>query len=496
MITGPWQMGIAGMPGATGPFQLMCGLSGIEYVEATPGTALNFVPGPAYAPSFGPGSTAGSSLLSDDAPGAAHPVRTPWVYPLSASASYFAQPSRGSLYTPALAGSGDFLNYFEIEAGSFPQGPTQATFPVAAYGGVAGHPNVVTAFEASVLSPQRRNVISSVIQSTGDGPRGVPFGGFDPGGTCMTGPTGRGPTGPAGPTGPFLYAATSQGLLSTFDQTGHTWETLTLASTDQGTQQLQLTEVAGPLRSALLTNNLFLVISSPGKLRSACSVNYKLTAESFTELLNQTKVPANVIRHVRYLQGILYESREYFETVLEAALGECWFKLYGSQFLDYAEFFELTIQGWTFRLEPYLWERFGTILILKFSELPLETLAADTNLWVEPRMFNDDVQATQGRLSQIIADAKEQSKSHSVFNYFVKTVIANQQENGTGTQIWTGVLFLNCVTPIDQLPPQLEGLAAGIDTSKFSAHHVGADLSPLNYQGGPVIGSATLRCLA
>ena len=45
------------------------------------------------------------------------------------------------------------------------------------------------------------------------------------------------------------------------------------------------------------------------------------------------------------------------------------------------------------------------------------------------------------------------------------------------------MLFLNAFVPLTALPPQLEGLAAGIDASRFYAHHLGVNLSPVLLTG-------------
>ena len=44
---------------------------------------------------------------------------------------------------------------------------------------------------------------------------------------------------------------------------------------------------------------------------------------------------------------------------------------------------------------------------------------------------------------------------------------------------WNGILFLNAYVPLDGFPPELAGLAAGIDPARFLAHHVGVNQTPL-----------------
>src|SRR5262249_39709937 len=52
---------------------------------------------------------------------------------------------------------------------------------------------------------------------------------------------------------------------------------------------------------------------------------------------------------------------------------------------------------------------------------------------------------------------------------------------------WNGILVLNCTVPVDNLPPQLQGLAAGVDPGQFYAHHLGFTITPVTDSGGQLI---------
>ncbi len=486
VIFGPWRPEVAGL---TGRPPLVLGLSGLEYAELSAGTAMDFALGPAYSASFGATGADSGPLLQSDAPGVPQPVNTSYPYP--PGAVYFAQPERGALFTPDPGAVEPYLRPLAAPVGTLPSA-TAAPFPLAPYGLARDDASLLERFEATVLAPARRALVNSVISQAvaeAEGPTSpalVPTASTaTPFAATSDGPTGPGPTGPPGPTGGFLYAATPQGLLSTFWPKTLVWETLTLASTGGGAQTLQLSRVSGALRSALLTNNLFLVVSSPEKLQQFCSVAYMLTEQSFATLKRE-KVSERAIERARPLAGVRYESLAFFLPAIQRALGDD-HKSDIPMFLAAAQLFELVIEEWTFQLAPANWSRFGTIMILKFSELPLEQLVEDTRLWTAADQFNDDVEATQRALQEIVAAAKARNGVQSAFDYFIDTVLQNRAVGADAPQLWTGALFLNAVAPLAELPPQLQGLAAGIDPSKFFAHHVGVNLSPLDYDGGAEI---------
>jgi hypothetical protein len=50
---------------------------------------------------------------------------------------------------------------------------------------------------------------------------------------------------------------------------------------------------------------------------------------------------------------------------------------------------------------------------------------------------------------------------------------------------WNGVLFVNAEVPLEGLPRELRGLAAGIDPRRFFAHHLGFDETPIGAMDPP-----------
>ncbi len=128
----------------------------------------------------------------------------------------------------------------------------------------------------------------------------------------------------------------------------------------------------------------------------------------------------------------------------------------------------ITVADYRLLLDPATWPQHGTILMIKNARKPLVELIADTNTWALGSRLNRNVAATQGRLQVIVNDAD--SSSDPELLPFV-TLLTDPA--------WNGVLILNAHVPLDGLPPEIAGLAAGIDPARFVAHHVGVTQTPV-----------------
>jgi hypothetical protein len=278
------------------------------------------------------------------------------------------------------------------------------------------------------------------------------------------------------------------GQLSNFDAALGTWRSLTLARSPQGGRDLQLTELRDNLRGALLSNQLFLVITDPAKFLDACSINYMLTAQAFVDLRFRAGVPERIIDRVRYLQDVLYFDVDYFDAALEAGLGSCAFEQWGEDFREYGGFAKLDIEGWSFDLSPYMWRIDGrdptrdTIMIFKFADATLDALVDDLSLWTLPHAFNERPTLVQQRLRLILEHAVERVDQPG-YDYFVRTV-AGIRGDDPPQPLWNGVLYLNAHVPLTELPDELMGLAAGIDASQFQAHHIGINAGGATFENG------------
>jgi hypothetical protein len=284
---GDWRLDRAtGPSGPTGDIPLMCGISGLEYANVRDGSVVRFVPNaPAFAPFFlNPSATGATQSLTDKYPGSTLPVCTSWMYfsddgpvggsaPVEAPAAtgpvgahgYYSQPERGGLFSQDI--TDPFLQVLQLQTASFPPGTApvfgapQASFPMVPYAGVRGpgptFAQQCTQFEVEVLSTTRSNAIFAMNWPT-----------FEAGPAGLAAPHG-GDTGLVAPTGPL--AVTPQGMLSTFSTDYSVWERLILATTGNG-DTLELRGLCQQLRAALLTNQLFLVISNITALQECCTV--------------------------------------------------------------------------------------------------------------------------------------------------------------------------------------------------------------------------------
>lgn len=285
---GDWRLGRAtGPSGPAGDIPLMCGISGLEYANVPDGSVVRFVPNaPAFAPFFlNPSATGATQSLTNQFPGSTLPVCTSWMYfsdegPSGASApgevpaatgpvggyGYYSQPERGGLFSQDLPDP--FLQVLQLQTASFPPdaapvyGAPQASFPMVPYAGVRGlvptSAQQCTQFEVEVLSTTRSNAIFAMNWPT-----------FEAGPAGFDAPCG-GAAEPIAPSGPL--AVTPQGMLSTFSKDYSVWEQLILATTTGGRDTLELRGLCQQLRAALLTNQLFLIVSNIEALQECCTV--------------------------------------------------------------------------------------------------------------------------------------------------------------------------------------------------------------------------------
>lgn len=146
--------------------------------------------------------------------------------------------------------------------------------------------------------------------------------------------------------------------------------------------------------------------------------------------------------------------------------------------------FSLTLSGWTFSLAPSAWATHRTMLILKCARRSVGELANDLSAWTW-QAAAEGWSASSGSLLEVqrslidfLSDARERAKTEPEYRYFVRQVVDNPA--------WNGELFLR-VDLSGALPPELAGLAAGIDPAQFMAHHVGITMTPLEVSGTTLV---------
>lgn len=377
---GTFQVAVPRPPGGTvsgATDRLMCGLSGVEYIAmpSAGGPVLwRFVAGQNAAVAAGPVTTAKREG------GLSNAATTAWVRLLADDLTYYAQPEDATLHQPE-RGS-EFLTLLEIPTGRLPGSGQDVdenwSFPMMPYAGVPGDVTLPQDVERQVLSPVRRALMQALSRPQ----------------TLATSER------QSGTSSPRLHGVTPQGLLATFRDQGQTWESLLLAQSPQG-GRLEFSQIEGPLKAALQTNQLFLVISDP---------------HSISAHLSQTS---------------------------------------------------LTVGGWAFHLAPETWAQYGTVFLAKFyTGRSLRQLVDERALWAQAAAFNREPETVQHQLQQHLTVPDGDAAFDTL-----RRVVDNPA--------WQGILVLNCSVPLDGLPPQFQGLAAGIDPSRFAAHHLGIDTSPV-----------------
>jgi hypothetical protein len=454
---------------------LMCGLSGVEYLSTAPGATL----------SFATGANAFASTLRMPVPAtqdAGETARvfgpltdtalTAWSYlSVPAGSTYFAQPDGAVMHQPsAAAPQSQLLQYAPQAVAQLPPltGPltettadTATPFPMlpypAAQAGVGLTPDDLAQFELQVVGPQRRRLMSAQTVQTP-----IP-------------PAAKNATDSAATPS----VTTPQGLLLT--QTGSLWSQLLLAVSPSTaplfrSQTLFLDDVTGDLRDALQSNQLFLVVTSGGALMTTAKLGYSLTAARLDILANVVKLDGLVITALTPLKDHTWTDEASFDAALQTALQGLYAANYKT-ILAYTADFSVFAADWEFDLSPWRWGDHNSILIFKFCTKRLDQLASDTSQWVHADAFNTSATAAQQQLRAILDDAtKRFGAGDADLSYFVNTVMQDPQ--------WNGILVLNAEVPMSGLPPQLEGLAAGIDASQFQAHHVGINITPVQSSGG------------
>lgn len=441
--------------------QLMCGLSAVEYLSLAAGTTLTFVPDQmAFAQTlksagkdngrvFGPLSAAG---------------RTAWVQVKNPQTSaYSAQPDGSVLFQ----GSTDMLTFLPLELGRVDAGSAPST-PLLPYAKAAVGSGLtrddIAQFEAQVWSPARRNLLQKAVTAA----------------TARTGA--RAFSGATVPSPP--YGTTPQGLLLQFGASATDWAQLTLAVSATASipanrdGAVVLNTVTGDLQSALQTNQLFLVATGADLFMSDADIAYRLNQERLNQLATVISDPSVIAALQSLLTAPTYTIRWPGEAAMDASLHQvltdAQFASWHTTIRAYCGEFSLFVAGWEFDLSPWRWVDHKTILIFKFCSKQLTQLVEDTSQWTQPDSFNPSKAATQQMLAAILKDAAasyDNGKGDLDFGYFVETVM--QDPN------WNGILALNALVPLSGLPPQMEGIAAGIDPSRFQAHHLGITTTPI-----------------
>jgi hypothetical protein len=480
---------VAPPPGKGGNItaNLMCGVSAVEYIalDNAGTTVLTFsANGDAYSDAtytLGPATNETKVQFSPLSSGA----QTSWAWLSSPAAplGYFAQPDTSVLYVPPAANAPansntpSFLNYGPMQAGALnplatltPGAPGEHGFPMVPYDGTQGQ-NALTLpqLELQVLGPTRRSLVPAIPPSASQALVTTASQGTTPQGLLLN-----------------LAGTAWQGLtLAQSSVAPGAWQSVTppaggyppVYNAADSDQALLLYDVTGPLQAALQSNVLFLVASNGAKFLNSCSVPYVVTQLVVDQLGSQANLPPEVVSGVAKLINNTYPSVAAYQAALVPIIGSDNYKQYGPTILAYSTDFQMVVQGFQFDLSPYLWDRNNTMLLIKYQNATLGELVQDTSKWSHATDFNDNPASVQSVLAAYIRTARDSKDAD--MQKFIDNIVDNKN--------WNGILAINVQVPLTGLPPELEGLAAGINPALFQAHHIGATVTPVIVSGTTLI---------
>ncbi|MFT6502966.1 MAG: hypothetical protein ACJASQ_003098 [Crocinitomicaceae bacterium] len=414
-------------------YNLLCGLSGIEtfsFIPATnsyTGDVLSFWPGNnAYAPLYIPPSEgtqqSGAAALDNT-------YSTSWISvgvgeDSTSDNSYYSQPTGASLYAPGYGvskSSPNFLGFFEPVACIIENGSTPIPFPMMPYRlldlTTSDSESDYSDFELKIISTIRKSELEPTIQSVAEKSRSMRKS------KLMT----------DAESDTLVTSTSPQGLLVEVDTTSNVWTELILAKNTNINEEsdpaitMEFLNLNSTLQSAFQTNQQFLVISW----------NKPITEG-----------------------GIDY--------VLYGDDGDA------SNFAN-----EMMIEGWPFIANVPTENPngvFTNVLIFKFCNGALMDQVNDSSTWTSPELFNSTENGNLDQLQSWITDycdtgISKYSDGDTNYAYFSEIV---QDPN------WNGILLLQSNISVQDFPPELQGLLAGIDLTRFYGHHFGINVNHIS----------------
>lgn len=463
-------------------FRLLCGSSGLEYLgmPADASNRLEFIPGQkAYAPLL-PAGEAGDPLTDLGT--------TAWVWASTTDVGkpvqYYAQPEDAPLYQapPATATTTQadnlgsvFLDYLEVPALTLGAPNGARAFPLAPYDHLS--PDEIKdakRVEAAAIAPARRQAILDAEPQAWMAKADAP-------------------------TTTAKIGVTPQGLAVGVAANGMDWTWAAFANDSDSTNarpNLVFTKATGRFRQALETNRLFMVLANADVFMDDASVQYQLTPQGIAEIAAEDTVPKNILDQVSsYFSSLGYptfENEDDFDAALIAATPAA--EPYELVFERKSGLLVPRIGDWAFQMSPRNWnnpqrkERQHAMVIYKFSiGRSLAEITADIPSWTWPEVAafpNGTVAETQAELQSIYQQSRlsfaqtSGSGKQSPYANFIRIL---DDPN------WTGIIAFSCEVPLNQLPGPLQGLAAGIDSRMFYAHHVGFNVTPYGANPGSLV---------
>ncbi len=449
--------------------ELLLGLSGLEYASLDgadymivfEGNKPAFIP---YVPPTDPAAPEISEALTGDATTSHVTVmslNTQTVNPV-----YYAQPREAPIFSGRDHRTDSILDFNPMPAFTLAYNVQQrpAVFPVGIYTGLtSADVTLANEMENASLAPYRNYCIGKAYGVTATPPSATHF--------PVPQRRVRNSNDPLG--------VTPQGLVAELTPDYKNFDGLIMGNMP-GTNypKIDFTAVEGMFKQSLQNNQLFFVATNADVLMSGTSVRYQLTDKD-KPYLAAMGVPQNIIDAVYLAVSTAiqpFDTEGLFVSCIGTAAGT-----YLSSFLKVAGILKVEMDGWTFQLSPRSWRTDGetpTIMIAKFCNRSLMDLANDSSSWYWPEVAtpqNGLFGQTQTILLKIFnaAAAPDASKPLRIF---YDTVLSDVN--------WNGFLFLNAPVDISEMPNDLKFLTAGIDLTKFYAHHIGFSQTPFSVQNG------------
>jgi len=451
------------------PDQLLLGLSGLEYASIDGGPyQVYFQAGqPAFIPAVlrdqrNPPDV--SKALTDLATTSHLNILA--LQPNVTAPIYYVQPREAPIFSGKGANPDGRLDFNQMPAFTL-QAQTAVlppVFPVGIYAGLGSADAMLAReFENASLAPYRNYAIGDAYSTP---PQLLPDGSYpDPQRRV------RADTDPLG--------VTPQGLVAELTADYSDFDGLIIGNMpDTQYPTVDFTAVTGRFKQSLQSNQLFFVASNVTELMSGTSVRYELTDADKPFLLAMGVPQATIDAVYLAVSGATqpFDTEGDFKNCISAAAGS-----YLPSFLQIGGILKVEMDGWTFQLSPRSWRTdpsSPTLMIAKFCQRSLLELAKDTGSWSWPQAaipVGGSLGETQTILVELLLNAGADDATPGL-KVFYETVVKNEN--------WNGFLFLNTPVDIAQMPEDLKFLTAGIDLTKFYAHHIGFSQTPFTVQGG------------
>lgn len=147
---------------------------------------------------------------------------------------------------------------------------------------------------------------------------------------------------------------------------------------------------------------------------------------------------------------------------------------------------EMEIEEWPFNLDvpkDAVNGKYNNVIIFKFCHGALIDRVQNIQSWNSPDDFNDTTNNGLPNLSMWLEDYIQ--KGMDKFTVQGDKDYLKFYDIATNSN-WQGIIALGVDISVQDFPPELQGLLAGIDLSRFYAHHFGVDISIVNNDSGTV----------